>query len=275
MPAPRWSGFWKKKATSESVDSTLAAWAASDALSDADFLDTARFRKDIAQGWRFQSNIPQGYGLGSSGALCAGAYARYGAHDTDDLALLKARLSRMEAWFHGASSGIDPLTSLLDRPVLTEDGACKVLEASAISAASFQIGLYDTGMERTTGPLVAWFKARMAEKGNFYEAFMQTHLPDLRRLAAAWLRQDAAAIWDALRAVSVWQYTYMKPMIPPEFQAAWLASLSDEDLIIKLCGAGGGGFMLCFAKNETNISSKLPHAPIFHPLDHPNHFEEV
>lgn len=267
VPAPRWSGFWKKKKAPEGADATLAAWSKSETLCNADFLDTARFAEEVAQGWYFESNIPQGYGMGSSGALCAGVYARYSARDTDDPALLKERLARMESWFHGASSGIDPLTSLLDRPVLTEDGRCRVLDTRAIPAASFQIWLYDTGIARTTGPLVAWFKARMAEEGSFYEAFTQTHTSDLRRLAAAWLRQDISAVWDTLRAISAWQYAHMQPMIPPEFKAAWLASLRDEELIVKLCGAGGGGFMLCFAKNGVDIGSRLPPAPVFRPFD--------
>ena len=40
-------------------------------------LDWLKINKDIANGLFFKSNIPQGYGLGSSGALVAAFYNRY------------------------------------------------------------------------------------------------------------------------------------------------------------------------------------------------------
>src|SRR5208282_653621 len=39
--------------------------------------DTNQFLEDIDKGLYFDSNIPQGYGLGSSGALVAAIYYRY------------------------------------------------------------------------------------------------------------------------------------------------------------------------------------------------------
>ena len=37
----------------------------------------SKFNKDINKGLYFESSIPQGYGLGSSGALCASLYTTY------------------------------------------------------------------------------------------------------------------------------------------------------------------------------------------------------
>lgn len=277
VPAPRWSGFWEKKDPRIGKDATLEAWAASDHLRRADFFDVGRFREDVEQGWRFASNIPQGYGLGSSGALCAGAYARYGALDTDDLALLKTRLAQMESWFHGASSGIDPLTSLLDRPLLIEGERCTALAQGAVAAsdAPFQIRLFDTRIARATGPLVTWFKTQMDGKGALFEAFEQVHAPDLRQLSAAWLNRDAALVWDKLRAVSAWQYAHLQPMIPPEFRDIWLDILRSKDLIVKLCGAGGGGFMLCFARNGEDLSAVLPKGATIDPFERPETDEAI
>ena len=40
----------------------------------ADTFDTKSFSEDVANGMYFDSNIPQGYGVGSSGALVAAIY---------------------------------------------------------------------------------------------------------------------------------------------------------------------------------------------------------
>ena len=85
---------------------------------DFDF-DVTSFEFDVAQGLRFDSSIPQGYGVGSSGALCAALFARYGSIPIkENIPQLKDIFSSMESHFHGASSGIDPLISFLNAPIL-------------------------------------------------------------------------------------------------------------------------------------------------------------
>jgi len=74
----------------------------------------------------FDSSIPQGYGVGSSGALVAAIYDTYAidkieATETltrDKLLRLKEIFSLMESFFHGKSSGLDPLNSYLSIPIL-------------------------------------------------------------------------------------------------------------------------------------------------------------
>lgn len=40
-------------------------------------LDILRMESDIHNGLYFESNIPQGYGIGSSGSLCAALFSEY------------------------------------------------------------------------------------------------------------------------------------------------------------------------------------------------------
>ena len=95
---------------------------------DADLVqfDIAELKKDVEEGMYFDSSIPQGYGVGSSGALVAAIYDKY-ADDKitvlenltrDKLLKLKAIFSEMESFFHGKSSGLDPLNSYLSIPIL-------------------------------------------------------------------------------------------------------------------------------------------------------------
>ena len=75
----------------------------------------------MKDGLYFDSSIPQGYGVGSSGALVAAIYDKYASDKItvlenltrDKLLKLKSIFSMMESFFHGKSSGLDPLNSYL------------------------------------------------------------------------------------------------------------------------------------------------------------------
>ncbi|MFN5236819.1 MAG: mevalonate kinase, partial [Bacteroidota bacterium] len=120
IPLHRFSGFWQPEGTPlpAEIMAKLRLFANSTHLDSIDHLDAGRFASELELGLSLQSDIPVGYGLGSSGALCAAVYDRYCTSKTDDLAELKLIFSGMESFFHGSSSGIDPLTSYLDKPLL-------------------------------------------------------------------------------------------------------------------------------------------------------------
>ena len=81
-----------------------------------------QFKSDIQSGLYFESSIPIGYGIGSSGALVAALYDKYFIKkvstlkniETKNFFLLKNTFSIMESFFHGESSGLDPLNSYLN-----------------------------------------------------------------------------------------------------------------------------------------------------------------
>lgn len=88
--------------------------------------DIEALERDVELGLVFDSTIPQGFGVGSSGALVAALYDRY-AFDkiyndesitSEQIITLKNHLAAMESYFHGTSSGIDPLICYLEHPLL-------------------------------------------------------------------------------------------------------------------------------------------------------------
>src|SRR5690606_22873693 len=83
-------------------------------------IDTKSFEFDLGQGLFFHSTIPQGFGVGSSGALVAAVYDRYAKEKLplNELSGLKDLFAAMESHFHGSSSGVDPLISYLGRSLL-------------------------------------------------------------------------------------------------------------------------------------------------------------
>ena len=88
--------------------------------------DHEKLSEDVANGMYFDSTIPQGYGVGSSGALVAAIYDKYANNKItvlenltrEKLLSLKVIFGRMESFFHGKSSGLDPLNSYLSLPIL-------------------------------------------------------------------------------------------------------------------------------------------------------------
>ena len=87
--------------------------------------DKDKLKQDIEAGMYFDSSIPQGYGVGSSGAIVAAFYDKYAQNKItvlenltrEKLLKLKTIFSEMESYFHGKSSGLDPLNSYLSLPI--------------------------------------------------------------------------------------------------------------------------------------------------------------
>ena len=119
--------------------------------------DITSFEFGISQGLFFDSTIPQGYGVGSSGALVAAIFDRYEqeVHSSLDISKLKKIFSQMESHFHGASSGVDPLISYLNSPILIKSKN----ELGPVMLPKFAKGaggifLLNTKRSRKTEPLV-------------------------------------------------------------------------------------------------------------------------
>ncbi|HND86746.1 MAG TPA: hypothetical protein PK971_00380, partial [Saprospiraceae bacterium] len=251
VPVPAYFGQWGRNAAAIGKQKRLLDFAQSEALASVPGMDAEAFRQHLAKGLVLESNIPAGYGLGSSGALCAAIYDTYCREKTTHLPTLKAHLAGMEGFFHGSSSGIDPLTSYLDCPVLIEHGSEISLPASQSWPRQEQplIFLLDSTLPRQTGPLVQWFLAQTRE-ADFAERLQRDLLPDHLRMVAAWLHAQPGGFWPALRQVSAFQLEHLPPMIPPTLRALWTSSLEQTDFSLKICGAGGGGFVLGFARSR-------------------------
>jgi len=250
VPVTTFCGRWAWGKDFDRHHARMLQWADSERLQSLECLDTLQFRRDLEAGLFFQSDIPTGYGLGSSGALCAAIYDRYASEKTRDLEELKSIFSRMESFFHGSSSGIDPLTSFVGEPILirnkteVQQAAPKNWEEEKPS-----VFLLDSQLPRRTGPLVEWFLTQ-SNQPLFAEKLSKEYLPAHEALVRAWLSADNDLFWLNLRRVSVFQFENFAPMIPKTLEGFWKKNLENQDFILKICGAGGGGFVLGFARND-------------------------
>lgn len=248
LPLPAFAGYWHKDddgrpVTHDDQQQRLQAFAGY--LEEKRIIDNT-FHANLKEGLVFRSNIPQGYGLGSSGALCAGVYDRYVREKTQDPAALKAVFALMESFFHGNSSGIDPLTSYLERPLIVVHKTEVQLPVLHPWRNKPLLFLMDTRLPRQTGPLVAWFLEQWS-RPDFRSAAEAHLLPAHETAIAAWMQADEARFWPALRQISAFQLRYFLPMVPDSIRHVWEKGLAEDTFYLKICGAGGGGYMLGFA----------------------------
>lgn len=222
----------------------------------SDNMDLSRFDGDIKQSYYFNSNIPQGYGIGSSGALCAAVYARYAydfkrktEYDNHELNFLKDMMALMEGFYHGTSSGLDCLISLVNRPVLIKGRNTFDLIPEPDLNTLGQFYLYDSGIARKTGPLVQNFLQKHEENSEYKKnTDALTSLVD--GLIDDTIAQNKESFKTNLYELSHFQYTHFAEMIPEEIKGLWRIGLETKKYLFKLCGAGGGGFFLVYSDDK-------------------------
>lgn len=207
-------------------------------------IDDHALATSIDNGLKFSSNIPQGYGLGSSGALVAAIYDNFVINRADDSTeTLKKQLATIENAFHGNSSGIDPLTSYMNDAVLVDSKSkCTILH-SKISGEQFF--LIDTGLPRNTKTLIENFQKKMQNSKDFKDAINQLKLYN-DALIEGILQGNTSIIQQFMHQVSEVQFKHMGDWIPKKIKDLWTTGLETTSYKIKLCGAGGGGMMLGF-----------------------------
>lgn len=227
-------------------------------------LNTAKLVKDIRNGLFFDSNIPQGYGVGSSGALVAAIFERYSIRrvqpeevSKDQLKDLRTIFGQMESYFHGKSSGIDPLICFMNLPILIENK--KSVDKVSIPASHEGKGaifLIDSGMTGETGPMVQIFFEKMKTEG-FRKTMKEEFIRYNNACIDTFLKKEMTPFFMNLKNLSVWAYEHFKPMIPESIYNAWKDGLDTNAYYLKLCGSGGGGYILGFTKDYKKAEKML------------------
>jgi mevalonate kinase len=249
MPYPVFGGSWARfpdgKVPYRDVLLDLTGY-----LETLGGFDTAALRGELDAGWGFDGNIPTGYGLGSSGALCAAVYHRFCKDRLPAEAVhaprLRERFAEMEHFFHGNSSGVDPLVSYLNKPLLLRSRTEVVALESLALPVSPRIFLLDTGRPRQTAPLVQVFLQRCQEE-SYQNACLNGLTPHTAEAISALLAGDSARLWASWSGISRFQSSHFSAMIPEDLQPLWETGLDTGEFSLKLCGAGGGGFLLGLA----------------------------
>lgn len=266
MPLPLYGGQFRFAKSGQKIEYPLIDFAEyismlkenNSLLAD---IDIAQLKSAIARKLYFKSNIPIGYGLGSSGAFVAAIYDQFCPPDKKaiEFNILKQQLAQLESFFHGASSGTDPLICYLNQAITisTETGIQSTTLPIATNELGYTIFLLDTKIARKTEFYVKNFLANCEEQ-SYLKRCLSELIPVSNDAIAAFLQAQWTTFFQLLHEISFFQFKYFPAMIPNEFRGIWLDGLSKNDFKLKLCGAGGGGFILGVTKHFTKIQTLYP-----------------
>ena len=228
--------------------------------------DFEKLNEDVESGMYFDSSIPQGYGVGSSGALVAAIYDKYAQNKItvlenltrDKLLKLKSVFSEMESFFHGKSSGLDPLNSYLSLPILinSKDN----IEATGIPNQSTNgkgaVFLLDSGITGETAPMVRIFMENMKQEG-FRKMIKDQFIKHTDACVEDFLKGDIKSLFKNTKMLSKVVLNHFKPMIPQQFHELWKKGIESNAYYLKLCGSGGGGYILGFTEDLEKAKRSL------------------
>lgn len=223
------------------------------------------FKKDLEDGMYFDSSIPQGYGVGSSGALVASIYDKYAYNKItilenltrEKLLNLKSIFSLMESFFHGKSSGLDPLNSYLSLPILinSKDN----LEPAGIPSQKEGKGavfLLDSEQIGETEPMVNIFMNKMKNEG-FRTMISEEFSKTTDACIEDFLSGNLKSLFGNVKSLSKVVLKNFKPMIPDAFHKVWEKGINSNEYYLKLCGSGGGGYILGFTEDYPRAQESL------------------
>lgn len=228
--------------------------------------DFNKMNNELIEGLYFDSTIPQGYGVGSSGALVAAFYDRYTENKITVLEnltrhkiiTLKNIFSKMESYFHGKSSGLDPLNSYLSLPILIHSK--NQIETTGIplqsSIGKGAVFLLDSGKSSETAPMVDIFFKSMENK-NYSKIIREDFIKITDSCVENFLSGDFKSLFLDIKKLSKVVLENFKPMIPKNFHQLWAKGIESNDYYLKLCGSGGGGYILGFSEDFEKAKTAL------------------
>ncbi len=228
--------------------------------------DLVSLKNDVATGMYFDSSIPQGYGVGSSGALVAAIYDKYAQNKItvlenltrEKLLQLKTIFGQMESFFHGKSSGLDPLNSYLSIPILinSKDNIEATGIPTQILDGNGAVFLLDSGIIGETAPMVSIFMEKLKDQG-FRKMLKSEFIKHTDACVENFLGGDMKSLFANTKKLSKVVLNNFKPMIPEQFHGIWQHGIDTNDYYLKLCGSGGGGYILGFTQDLEKAKSAL------------------
>ena len=164
----------------------------------------------------------------------------------------------MESFFHGKSSGLDPLNSYLSLPILINSQ--NHIEATGIPLESVNgkgaVFLLDSGMVGETAPMIQIFMEKMKNKG--FRAMLKNQFSKYTNACIEnFLQGNFKLLVSNVKELSSVVLSNFKPMIPEQFHELWQQGIDTGDYFLKLCGSGGGGYILGFTEDFQKVQKAL------------------
>ncbi|MCB9202920.1 MAG: mevalonate kinase [Flavobacteriales bacterium] len=227
-------------------------------------LNLSKLENDLNKGLFFDSNIPQGYGVGSSGALIAAVFDEYSINKItpqtitkEELIDLKSIFGKMESFFHGKSSGIDPLICFMNIPLLINSNSdIDKIGVNEDVLGKGAIFLIDSGTTGDTEPMVSLFFEKLKNEG-FRKTLQEEFIKYNNACIHSFVKKELNPFFSNLKKLSSWAFEHFRPMIPESMVKIWEQGIESDAYYLKLCGSGGGGFILGFAPDYQKADKLL------------------
>ena len=216
--------------------------------------DFETFENDLENGLYFRSDIPEESGLGSSGALVAAIFDKYTdvGESVVDFMKLRESLVLFESFYHGSSSGIDPLVSYLQKPVIIRNKLLSTVSVSIIEESLRNSGMFLVYCKQKgkTRDLVKTFKDKCNSDPEYFSKINDRYIPVndecIMLLTNNYIK---GRFFSAIRKITLLQSEIFNEMIPGLLVPLINYGLENKLFYLKLCGSGGGGYFLGFTKN--------------------------
>ena len=152
---------------------------------------------------------------------------------------------------------MDPLVCYVNQPLLiTTTNNIQLVEIPTQTNAKNSLFLLDTHIPRKTAPYVNGFLDRC--KDPHYDNQCATILvPTVNEAIAALLANNWSVLYQAFSQISAFQLDYFDFMIPAAFKEVWQAGLQSDHFKLKICGAGGGGYLLGISRDYEQTQKML------------------
>ena len=218
-----------------------------------DIINSDNLKEEIDSGLYFDSNIPIGSGLGSSGALVSSIISRYSKVDLKSFSNseIKKIMSLVESKFHGNSSGFDPAVSYFNKPMLYSNQKIKLIERIAFK--DFKVYIIDSQIDSSTKKMIKVFEDKISKSE--FRLFFNSKFINNTNQCINHLINTSKLFRDSVKELSNDTLHNFHEMIPKKLKNKWKEGIKNDSYYMKLCGSGGGGFFLAYDfDNQINSS---------------------
>jgi len=223
--------------------------------------DTAALDEILKNGYFIKSSIPEGYGIGSSGAVTALIYDQFFTKSEDlSLAMIRKDLSTIESCFHGKSSGVDAMTSYTGEILhFLPDGDIETVDKDPLQTVSdYRFFLVDSKAVFDTGPLVQHY-LQMMNKTEFSKIIREDYFTLISKFIRTITGKSTGDPALIFRAISDLQWNYFRKMIPEQMEDIWINGQVSNTYYLKLNGSGGGYLLgITYRDSEEAVEEMMP-----------------
>ena len=160
----------------------------------------------------------------------------------------------MESFFHGSSSGIDPLQCYVGKPFKITPKEVQILSDDFLQKG-IHVCLIDTKIKSNTKPLVEHFKKQRLDP-SFGNRFQKEYTPQVKSCIDSMIQGDKDLFFKSLNLLTKGQLEFLRPMITDNTLDLFTTDY-DFHFGVKISGSGGGGYVLGFTDDLEKASNLL------------------